>query len=176
MFAPGNVDERGARRPIGREPEQSVTERLGGQMRTREVQTGEEDEGCLHEDSERLGDRALTGLPRQDRRELVDRILGAGGQQRHADGVHHLALVVQAAEEAGVAVRVAHDDPLREVVLRSGFLREEAREDRIAGHDHRGDVGLLEPGDDRARRLLGGGEVELVGEIGGDVDAVALEQ
>ena len=121
----------------GREADEAGGERLGGEARAGEVHAGEEHERRLHELAERLGRRRVAGLPGDEVGELVDVVGGAGGEQRHAERVRPLLLVVLAPEHRGVGERVPEHDPLGEVALRGRFLGEERREHRVTGEDAR---------------------------------------
>ena len=163
MATPREVQarRRGGRR--GREPAEAGGEGLGGEPRAGEVHAGEEHQRRLHELAERLRLGRVAGLPRDEVGELVDVVGGAGGQQRHAERVRPLLLVVLATEHRGVGERVPEHDPLGEVVLRGRLLGEVRREHRITGEEHAGHAGALELGDHVAGVLLRGGEVERVG-------------
>ena len=64
----------------------------------------------------------VTGLPGDEVPELVDVVGGARREQRHAERVRPLLLVVLATEHRGVGERVAEHDPLGEPVLRGRLL------------------------------------------------------
>ena len=145
-----------------REAEEPGAERLRGELRTREVHAGEEDQRGLHQLAERLRRRRLAGLPRDQVAELVDVVGGARREQRHAERVRPLLLVVLAAEHRGVRERVAEHHPLGEVALRRGFLREERGEHRIAGEEHARDARGLQLRDHEPRVFLRGRDVERV--------------
>ena len=117
-------------------------EGLGGEVRAGEVHAGEEHQRRLHELAERLRRRAGWPVCHVIRlRELVDVVGGARGEQRHAERVRPLLLVVLATEHRGVGERVPEHDPLGEVVLRGRLLGEERREHRVAGEEHAGHAG-----------------------------------
>ena len=130
----------------------------------------------LHELAERLRRRRLAGLPGDQVAELVDVVGGARREQRHAERVRPLLLVVLATEHRGVGERVAEHDPLGEEALRRGFLREERREHRITGEEHARDARSLQLGDHEPRVFLRGPEVERVRDGHRGLHAVRAEQ
>ncbi len=162
VLTPRQVQAGGRRGRRGGEPEQPGPERLGREVWPGEVHTGEEHERRLHEFAEGLRRGRVPGLPRDQVAELVHGVGGAGGQERHAERVSPLLLVVLTPEHRGVGEGVPEDDPLGEVLLRSRFLGKERREHRIASEDDARDACALELGDHVARILLGGREVERV--------------
>ena len=143
---------------------------------TGEVHPGEEDQRGLHQLAERLRRRRRAGLPGDQVAELVDVVGGAGRQQRHAERVRPLLLVVLATEHRGVGERVAEHHPLGEEPLRRRFLGEERREHRVTGEEHARDARGLQLGDHEPRVFLRGPEVEGVGDGHRRLDAVRAEQ
>ena len=162
VMAPRQVESGRGRRRRRREPEQPGAERPGGEAGPGEVDTGEEHQRRLYQFAERLRRGRVAGLPRDQVAELVDVVGGTGGEQRHAERVRPLPLVVLTTEHRGVGERVPEYDPLGKVLLRGRFLGEERGEHGVAREDDTGDARALQLGDDVARVLLRGGDVERV--------------
>ena len=86
-----------------------------------------------------------------------------------------LSLVVTASERVGVGQGGGGDQPLRLVLLRGGLAGEVTGRDRVGGHDHRGDAGVLHLGHDLGGLLLDGARVQRVRQAQSHLDSLLLQ-
>ena len=104
----------------------------------------------------------LARLPGDQVAELVDVVGGAGREQRHAERVRPLLLVVLAAEHRGVGERVAEHHPLGEVALRVASLVRNVGNTGSPARSTLVTPAALQLGDHEPRVFLRGREVERV--------------
>src|SRR5579884_1636252 len=159
-----------------RRAEQPGLERLGCQVRPREMDAREEDRRVVVRYVVDVRRRLLAVLPLVEVERVVGLLLAARRREREPERVDPLLLVVRPSEDRGVDEDVRPDHPLREVVLLRRLVGEVLGHDWVTHHDDGRHAGALELGDRRARELARLGQVERVADVGRRLDVVLRER